>query len=274
VSLDRSLRADCANCVGLCCVATAFAASADFAIDKPAGEPCPNLRSDFRCGIHARLRERGFPGCAVYDCFGAGQRITRSTFAGVDWRAQPGAAAAMFAAFGVMRGLHELLWYLSEALELQPARSMHVELRGALDETERLAELDRVALLQVDVHAHRERVNRLLRRASALARRGLRPPGVDLSAADLIGKSLRHSKLRGASLRGARLIGASLSGVDLSLADLTGADLRGADLRAANLETSLFVTQAQLDSAVGDGATRLPAARVRPAHWSPTPAVG
>ncbi|HEY6597232.1 MAG TPA: pentapeptide repeat-containing protein, partial [Asanoa sp.] len=35
------LRADCTRCVGLCCVAPAFSASADFAIDKPAGRPCP-----------------------------------------------------------------------------------------------------------------------------------------------------------------------------------------------------------------------------------------
>jgi len=67
-------------------VAPAFSASSDFAIDKPAGEPCPNLTTDFRCGIHTTLRERGFPGCVVYDCFGAGQKVARVTFGGQDWR--------------------------------------------------------------------------------------------------------------------------------------------------------------------------------------------
>jgi len=268
VSEQRSLQADCANCVGLCCVATVFAAAADFAIDKRAGEPCLNLQGDFRCGIHAQLRERGFAGCAVFDCFGAGQHVTRSTFAGVDWRTRPAMAAAMFAAFGIVRQLHELLWYVSEALELQDARSVHAELRLARAETERLADLDRLALVQQDVEAHRQRVNPVLRRASELVRRGVRPRGVDLSAADLVGKNLRRSNMRGANLRGARLVGATLRGVDLSLADLTGADLRGADVSAANLSASLFVTQAQLESAVGDGATRLPSRRTRPAHWS------
>ncbi|MGH3932564.1 MAG: hypothetical protein ACRDTF_21615, partial [Pseudonocardiaceae bacterium] len=61
------LRADCERCFGLCCVALTFSVSADFAIDKDAGQPCPNLQSDFRCGIHTRLRKQGFPGCAVYD---------------------------------------------------------------------------------------------------------------------------------------------------------------------------------------------------------------
>ena len=77
------LRADCSRCAGLCCVAPAFAASADFAIDKPAGTPCPNLRDDFRCGIHAAAAaSAGFPGCEVFDCFGAGQQLTQVTFGG------------------------------------------------------------------------------------------------------------------------------------------------------------------------------------------------
>ncbi len=88
------LRGDCANCFGLCCVAPPFAASADFAINKDAGQPCPNLQPDFRCGIHARLRERGFRGCVVFDCFGAGQKDSPLTFSGQDWATGPGQRAA------------------------------------------------------------------------------------------------------------------------------------------------------------------------------------
>jgi hypothetical protein len=101
------LRADCSRCAGLCCVAPAFAASADFAIDKPAGVACPNLQADFRCGIHAQLRERGFPGCTVFDCFGAGQRITQETFGGRSWREDPDLAATQFAVLPIVRQLHE-----------------------------------------------------------------------------------------------------------------------------------------------------------------------
>ena len=103
------LRADCGRCFGLCCVAPAFAASADFAIDKAAGQPCPNLRPDFGCGIHDELRPRGFRGCTVYDCFGAGQQVAQVTFGGRDWRGAPHTAGEMFAVFAVMRQLHELL---------------------------------------------------------------------------------------------------------------------------------------------------------------------
>jgi uncharacterized protein YjbI with pentapeptide repeats len=263
MSGDR-LRADCARCFALCCVAPAFAASVDFAIDKPAGRPCPNLRTDFRCGIHSQLRDRGFPGCTVYDCFGAGQRVAQNTFGGRDWRKAPETAGRMFAVFGVMRPLHELLWYLTEALTWPAARPLHDELRGALAETERLAGGGADDLLAVDVAAHRDRVNAVLSRTSELVRG---PGGADHRGADLVGARLRGADLRGANLRGALLIGADLRGADLRLADLTGADLRGADLDGAELTDSLFLTQSQLDAARGSRATALPASLARPAHW-------
>ncbi|WP_412752804.1 pentapeptide repeat-containing protein [Krasilnikovia sp. M28-CT-15] len=254
---DRSLRADCARCAGLCCVAPAFAKSSDFAIDKPAGRPCPNLRGDFRCGIHDHLRERGFGGCVVFDCFGAGQQVTQVTFGGRDWRAQPELAGPMFAALPVMRQLHELLWLLTEAMRLPGTARQHDRLRDALAETRRLTELSADELPTLDVDAHRRRVNPLLQRASESARAGLRRRP-DHRGANLIGGRLAGADLRGANLRGALLIGADLRGADLRAADLTGADLRGADLRGADLAGALFVTPAQLDAARTDETTRHP----------------
>lgn len=263
----QRLRADCSRCFGLCCVVPAFAASADFAIDKPAGQPCPHLSPDSRCSIHSRLRQRGFPGCAAYDCFGAGQQVAQVTFGGQDWRRRPELAAGMFAAFPVMRQLHELLWYLTEALALPlpPGDPLLAGLRGALASTQQLTRLDPAALAAVDLPRQREQVNGLLLRASELARDSLR--GLDLRGADLAGRDFIGAELRGASLRGACLIGAALRRADLTLADFTGADLRGADLGGAALAGSLFLTQAQLDGAAGDRQTTLPAALSRPPHW-------
>jgi uncharacterized protein YjbI with pentapeptide repeats len=267
-----SLRADCERCFGLCCVAPAFAASADFAIDKDAGRPCPHLRSDFRCGIHDHLRQRGFPGCAGYDCFGAGQKVAQVTFGGQDWRRSPRTARRMFEVFTIMRQLHELLWYLTEALTLRPAHPLHGALAAALDETERLTRRDPDAVMALDVTAHRRDANALLLRASELVRAGVRhrtiDRGIDRRGANLIGADLRGTDLRGANLRGVCLIGADLRGTDLRLADLTGADTRGADLRGADLRDSIFVTQSQLDAAKGDADTKVPAPLARPAHWS------
>jgi uncharacterized protein YjbI with pentapeptide repeats len=264
-----SLRADCERCAGLCCVAPAFSASADFAIDKAAGQPCPNLNPDFRCSIHDRLRKRGFPGCTVYDCFGAGQMVTQVTFGGKDWQQTPGSSARMFQVFAIMRQLHELLWYLSEALTMPAVRPLHGELRRALDDTEGLTRGSPDALAELDVGAWRRDINALLLRASQLGRRQAGGQGTDLRGADLTGKDLTGADLTGASLRGAYLIGANLSGADLAAADLTGADLRGADLSGADLAESIFLTQAQVDAAKGDLATSLPPALSRPGHWSP-----
>ncbi|HEY2206001.1 MAG TPA: pentapeptide repeat-containing protein [Pseudonocardia sp.] len=263
-----ALRGDCARCVGLCCVAPAFVASADFAVDKPAGQPCGHLRPDFRCGIHDSLRNRGFPGCAVFDCFGAGQRATGLSAGGADWRAGPAAAAAMFDAFAVLRPLHELLWYLGQALELPAAVPFAGELAEARRETERLAGGTAEQLASVDVAGLRGRHGALLGRVSEAARAADRDPPPDRRGADLIGADLRRVDLRAAGLRGAYLVGADLRGVDLHAADLLGADLRAADVRGARLAGALFVTQPLLDAARGDGSTTIPAALRRPAHWS------
>ncbi|WP_019419153.1 pentapeptide repeat-containing protein [Paenibacillus sp. OSY-SE] len=271
-----SLQADCEHCFGLCCVALPFAASADFATDKDAGKPCQNLQSDFRCGVHTSLRQRGFRGCTVYDCFGAGQKVSRVTFGGHDWRQAPESAKQMFEVFPIMRQLHELLWYLTEALTLQPARPIQDALGLALNETERLTRLDPDSIMELDVAAHRADVNALLLRTSELVRaEALRsqkgPSGRRKTygrGADLIGAKLRGADLRCSNLRGAYLIAADLRGADLRVADLIGADFRDADLRGADLTGSIFLTQAQINAAKGDANTKLPPSLTRPTHWS------
>ncbi|MDQ2881834.1 MAG: pentapeptide repeat-containing protein [Actinomycetota bacterium] len=262
-----SLRADCQRCFALCCVVPAFVASADFAIDKDAGHACPHLQPDFRCGIHPRLRQEGFPGCTVYDCFGAGQQVSQVTFGGQDWRRDPRTAEQMFEVFPIMRQLHELLWYLTEALTLQSAGPLHSELSLALDETERLTHHSPGSLMELDVAALRRDINALLLRTSELVRADVRRQKLDRRGADLIGANLKGADLRGANLRGAYLIRANLRGADLSGADLIGADFRDADLTGADLTDSIFLVQSQLDAAKGDINTKLPPSLTRPTHW-------
>jgi len=173
----------------------------------------------------------------------------------------------MFEVFSIMRQLHELLWYLTEALTLQPARPLHGELMVALDETERLTHNSPEGLIELDVAAHRRDVDGLLLRTSELVRGQVRRPKIDRRGADLTGADLRGADLRGANLRGAYLIGADLRGADIRLADLLGADSRAADLSGADLSGSIFLTQSQLDAARGDTHTKLPPSLARPAHW-------
>ena len=241
-------------------------ASADFAINKPAGQPCPNLQPDLRCGIHNRLRQQGFRGCTVYDCFGAGHKVSQVTFGGQDWRQVAQSAKQMFEVYPIVRDLHELLRYLSEALMLPAAHLLEGELSRALGATERHTGQSPDALLELDVAAHRREVNDLLLGASELLRAGVRLKK-DHRGADLIGADLKGADLRGASLGGAYLIGADLRGADLRMADVIGADFRGADIRGADLTGSIFLIQSQLDAAKGDSGTTLPPSFTQPTHW-------
>ncbi|MFF1821532.1 pentapeptide repeat-containing protein [Kribbella sp. NPDC058245] len=254
------LRADCSSCFGLCCVALTFSKSADFAIDKPAGEACRNLDDAFRCRIHTELRPQGFQGCTVYDCFGAGQEISRR--AGKSWREQPG--ADMFAALPILRQLHELLWYLTEALTYKAIAPLHADLRTAFARVEEVSRTTDLAA--VDVMAERSVVNELLLKTSKLVR-GKQPKSKERRGADLMGKRLRGADLSNANLRGAYLIAADLTNANLRQADLIGADLRDANLQGADLTGALFLTQSQITAAHGDSATKLPPAVTRPSHW-------
>ncbi|MFD9353647.1 pentapeptide repeat-containing protein [Streptomyces sp. NPDC060031] len=263
-----ALHADCANCFALCCVALPFAKSTDFAVNKSAGTPCKNLRQDFRCGIHTELRDKGFQGCTVFDCFGAGQQVSQVTFGGRDWRTHPGTAGQMFEVFPVMRQLHELLFYVTEALTLPDARPVHAELRLALAETEALTRADAETLAPFDVGALRQGINALLLKTSELVRAKVPGRTKNHRGADLMGARLSGADLRGANLRGAYLIAADLSRADLRTADLIGADLRDTNLRGADLRGAIFLTQPQLNAAQGNTTTRIPTPLTRPTHWT------
>ena len=243
-----------------------------------------NLQPDFRCDVHDSLSKRGLKGCIAFDCFGAGQKVSQVSFGGQDWAKFPDSAEQMFKVFIIMMHIHELLWYLTEALSLEPILLIHGELRSMLDETERLTYLSPSSLMEFDVEEHRATVNTLLLKTSELVRSETRSRQKVRSGqkawsghqktigrgADHIGANLRRVDLRGANLRGAYLIAADLRGNDLSGADFIGADLRDADLRGADLSKSIFLTQAQLNAAKGDACIKLPPLLKRPEPWDLT----
>jgi len=281
-----SLAADCSRCVGLCCVAPAFAASADFAFSKPAGVACRHLAPDASCTIHDRLIPSGFPGCVAYDCFGAGQRVV-ALFGGGP------RSAPMLSAYETVRQLHELLWYVADALSRPPAAPVHAAIADARRAIEAAIAGGPPSIEATDPAAHRATVAPLLRRASALTRTAVPPAagrdlagrdlagrdlaGRDLAGRDLAGRDLAGRDLAGRDLAGrdlsradlstASLIGADLRGAGLQVADLLAADLRGANLDGADLSGALYLTRTQVGSARGSATTRLPDGLPRPAHW-------
>ncbi|MCB9793570.1 MAG: pentapeptide repeat-containing protein [Alphaproteobacteria bacterium] len=258
------LRADCSRCVGLCCVASTFSRGGDFALDKPAGQPCPNLDPDMRCGIHAELRAKGFPGCVSFDCFGAGQHVTQALFAGEGWRGEPARGRRMFAAFGQLRPVFGMRWHVQEALARAP-EAQRAALKAAAQRLEQIMAMRPEALESLDLSEIGRHVDKLLQGLSRALRQG---QGEDMAGAMLIEARLAGRSLRRADLRAALLLGADLRGADLREADLRGADLRVARLEGADLRGALFLTPMQLAAARGDARTRLPEGRARPDHWT------
>jgi uncharacterized protein YjbI with pentapeptide repeats len=254
------LRADCASCFGLCCVLVPFSRDAGFGTTKASGVPCHHLQADDRCGIHATLREDGWPGCTVFDCFGAGQQVSQVTYGGVSWRDHDD-LGEMAAVLSVMRQLHEMLRHLVEAEDRVAGVTGDL-----LDRLTGLVAGTPAALLALDVDGLRGEVGEVLAVASGRLRAAW-PAGADLARGDLAGRDLRRTDLRGAALRGALLIAADLRGVDLTGADLLGADLRDCDVRGASLSGALFLTQPQVNAARGDAGTTLPGDLARPGHW-------
>lgn len=265
---DRSdLRPDCNRCFAYCCVVLPFAPSRDFAIAKAAGEPCPNLTRDARCRIHHELAARGFPGCAAYECFGAGQRVAQVTYRGRDWRgASTGEAESMFATFRRVERLSAALWHLREAAALAQSPTLRAETQETLRITEEMITGSAEAIAALDLDGHHGAVGSVLHAVSQEHRRSY-PRRADHRGADLAGADLRATNLRGADLRGACLIAADLTGVDLSGADLLGADMRDAVVIDADLSEAIFLTQPQLEAATGSPPTAIPAWATRPARW-------
>ncbi|TYC53870.1 hypothetical protein FMN50_13970 [Rhodobacterales bacterium] len=112
------LKPDCGRCVSLCCVVFAFDRSESFAVDKAAGEPCPNLAASGTCRIFENRARLGFRGCITYDCHGAGQRVTQDIFQGRSWRDDPALSSRMGSALSVLRRIHGQLTLLQSAEKL------------------------------------------------------------------------------------------------------------------------------------------------------------
>ncbi|MCH7321923.1 pentapeptide repeat-containing protein [Solibacillus sp. MA9] len=274
-NIRESLTSDCSQCFGLCCTALNIVASSDFSMNKPAGTPCMNLRSDYSCQIHSQLREKGFKGCTVFDCLGAGQVVSQVTFNGQSWRENPNIRKRMFQVFPIMEQIHEMIAYVAEVLSYDITDDLADKLRKKLKELQKLTKLDADYLLSLDLVMYRFSINELLTEASDFVRRNSIEKMQSLrnfneynhARADWMGKKLKGKDLRATDFRGAYLIAADMRNTDLRAVNFIGADLRDVNFSGADLSTSMFLTQMQINSAKGDVKTILPSHIHRPSHW-------
>ncbi|MBP3951668.1 pentapeptide repeat-containing protein [Bacillus suaedae] len=264
------LKSDCSHCFGLCCVALPYGKSADFPFNKDGGVPCRNLCSNNLCSLHDQLREKGFRGCVSYECFGAGQHVSQFIYHGQDWREDIKQAEEMFAVFPLVQQLHEMLWYLQQTLTLREVESLHNSLKKMYEETVELTEKRPEDIFKIDIVAHRSKVNSLLVESSKIYRANSSKKSQQnrlKNKSDYLGANLKGLNLQGEDFRGKLMIASNLSKSDLKRADFIGADLRDANLNGADLTEVLFLTQSQINSALGDNHTKIPSYLERPSHW-------
>ncbi|MNJ46299.1 Pentapeptide repeats (8 copies) [compost metagenome] len=197
------------------------------------------------------------------------------TYSGQGWREQPASSEEMFDIFLIMKQLHEICWYLYEALSYDLPTSLMKEAQQLLSETEKVTGAPPHEVQAFNLFIHHSQVSALLREVSQHVRDHLSQQ-LSIHATkilntkqkkDYLGTDLRKVELRCADLRGCLLIAANLEGADLSGADFLGSDLRDTNLRGADLSQSIFLTQSQINVAQGNSRTKLPVSLSRPAHW-------
>jgi hypothetical protein len=96
-------------------------------------------------------------------------------------------------------------------------------------------------------------------------------PARHLANVVLSAAGLKHADLARAHLTLANLRNAFLEGANLTRANLEQADLTGARLDGANLVDAKSLDQGQIDSALGDATTKLPAELTMPRLWKKHP---
>ncbi|MBG9784872.1 pentapeptide repeat-containing protein [Shouchella lehensis] len=259
--MERVLSSDCSRCFGLCCVALPYGESADFPKDKPSGVPCENLLINNDCQIHDQLKNCGFKGCVTYECFGAGQYVSEVIYSGDSWRVNKDLADDMFTVFPIVQQIHEMLFYLAQALEVAEDKHKH-PLSTLQDE---LLEQTSHSLFirSFNISDYRGRVGILLEEVSLTYRKAYRQKQLK---SNYIGIRISGS-LAGQSLRGKLLIGANGNDANFHCVDFLGADMRDTQVKRADLSDALFLTQSQLNAAIGDNETIVPSYLVRPKHW-------
>jgi uncharacterized protein YjbI with pentapeptide repeats len=122
-------------------------------------------------------------------------------------------------------------------------------------------------------YAHLERAKLVSAHLEGASLFGAHLEGALLLETHLEGATIWGAHLEGADLRGAHLERAGISDSHFNGVHLEGAILNGAHLSGANLSEAEGLTQEQIDVALGDAKTKLPAGLTRPAHW-PEPEAG
>lgn len=262
-----SLHIDCAACSGLCCVALFFMKADGFPENKVSGKACSHLKKDFCCDIHQELSSKKMRGCLSYDCFGAGQKTTQSYSSNVDWQSYPQQKEAIFDTYTKMFQIHQMRWYLVEAQLLISAKSLSQEVNALLLDNIQISNMKPDEIIRFDLTIYQNKVNSLLRKVMEFVAIQHHFKVVPNRKMNQIGKNFKGMDLSGSDFSTTLLIGANFQNSNLYGVNFIGADIRGANFANADLSEAIFLTQGQLNSALGNLSTKLPPMLEYPNSW-------
>ncbi|MFS0788060.1 pentapeptide repeat-containing protein [Shouchella sp. 1P09AA] len=180
----------------------------------------------------------------TYECFGAGQYVSQVIYSGESWRENKDLAVDMFIVFPIVQQIHEMLFYLSQALEV--AEDKHKHSLSFLQDELLEQTSSRSSIRNFNVSHYRGRVGASLEEVSRTYRKAYSQKKLK---SNYIGMRISGS-LAGQSLRGKLLIGANGNHANFHRVDFLGADMRDTQLKRANLSDALFLTQSQLNAAI------------------------
>ncbi|MAI10864.1 MAG: hypothetical protein CBD27_12565 [Rhodospirillaceae bacterium TMED167] len=93
----------------------------------------------------------GMEGCALYTCFGAGQKVSQRLFSGTDWRNSPEIAQDISSEFYKLKELFELIWVLKVTGSVYPNGPERESIERQINALETYAALDLEATQALDV---------------------------------------------------------------------------------------------------------------------------
>jgi len=262
--LESALRIDCDKCSGICCVALYCMKTDGFPENKEAGVPCKHLMRNFHCDMYSDLADKNMKGCLVYDCFGAGQKVTQSCYPDEDWQKNSEKTNEIFQVFLIVFQLHQMAWYLLEALTLAADEHLESDIDTLITQNKQMTACTPAEILRIDIEEYRTRVNQVLKKVSS---RIAAIPSDKTNGKDYFGKNFRQANLNGRDFSMALMIAANLEGCSLQGTNFLGADIRDANIENTDLSGSIFLTQMQINSAKGNSNTKLPANLSRPSRW-------
>lgn len=245
-----SLKIECSECLGICCTALCFSKVDGFYEDKQVGQSCSNLDYQHRCKIYQELLLKNSKGCKVYDCFGAGQRVTKMYLdSPVDQE--------VCQVYLAMYRLYQMLWYL-----LQAKSYGQKQVEESLQMIQKIIALSAKELLQVDIDTIIVDTKKVLKKATDALTISDVTKKQTYFQKDLSFKNLDHKDFSMAIM-----IACNLEGSSLEKTNFLATDLRDTNIKNTDMSNCLFLTQGQINSAIGNQNTRLPTYLTRPETW-------